>query len=237
MSPAKARQASRSAPAPPVLLEYIETSNILPAPEKLPGAIEGDPGDYWQDDHDIEFLRSEYPAFRNYLGNLDLERDAVQVLTRCRGLKAVRRVLRAIAQWDRGDLVGRELPQGELADLISVGTGPDGKFKVTYSPLLAALEGIEIFRIRECARPTCRKIFWAGRADQKGCSESCAKALRNQRYRETGYPEKYKSRRIQREEAKDDRRQTLERSEIERKKLRELRAPNNARRSPRLPGQ
>jgi hypothetical protein len=36
--------------------------------------------------------------------------------------------------------------------------------------------------IRECEIQKCRKIFWAGRIDQKGCSPVCQRAIRDRRH-------------------------------------------------------
>jgi hypothetical protein len=44
-----------------------------------------------------------------------------------------------------------------------------------------AIEGVELIRIRECE--ACKRIFWAGRIDQRGCSLRCNDILRKRRYR------------------------------------------------------
>jgi hypothetical protein len=237
MSRPKGQQASRTTPIPAKLVEYIEMCNFLPAPEELPGGIAGGPRDYWQDDSEIEQLKVQHPAFRKYLQGTDPDKDAVVIHRRCTRLKATRQVLRTIARWNREGLAGRLLPlMGELGDLVSVGTGPDGeKIEVKHSPLLEAIEGVEVFRIRECDGPACRRIFWAGRTDQSCCSSTCSSARRKQRYREKDYPEKYKLQRIQKAKATSKDEDKSLRDQRERERLRPLTAPTTAVRAARIP--
>jgi len=47
---------------------------------------------------------------------------------------------------------------------------------------LQALQGVAVDRIRVC--PRCSKLFWAGRRDKSGCSEGCARVLRQGKLRE-----------------------------------------------------
>lgn len=57
---------------------------------------------------------------------------------------------------------------------------------------IGSVKGVEAARIRECQ--VCRMIFWAGRLDQKGCTNKCTRALRSRRWREK-YQTTYKLRR------------------------------------------
>jgi hypothetical protein len=69
-----------------------------------------------------------------------------------------------------------DLPSSPL-DLLWV--GPDGRIQVLgaqpqgvlYRDLLAALQGRDAARIREC--PSCGRIYWAHRKDKKTCSDRC----------------------------------------------------------------
>lgn len=237
MSRPKGQQASRTVQVPPALTEYINMCNLLPPPDRLPGGIEGNPRDYWQDDGEIRSLMDQYPAFGKCLGKLDFETDSAQILQRCTDMKTVRQILRTIARWDKKKLIGRKLPlTGQLGELVSIEVAPDGKLEVTHSALLQALDGVEIWRIRECDRKECRRLFWAGRSDKLGCSEGCLKASRNERYRNIGYPESYKPRRIQREQAAEGPEAQMANDQSERAKLKPLKAPDTRLRTPRLPG-
>src|SRR3984893_3699571 len=88
----------------------------------------------------------------------------------------------------------------------------DGRFRVEHHPLLQALEGIEVSRIRECA--ICHQIFWAQRADQPCCTRRCAHILRTRRWRKR-YPKKYKIQRYRRANAKGHTDERLEQERVE----------------------
>ena len=67
----------------------------------------------------------------------------------------------------------------------------DGRFRSKLAPIMEALDGVEVDRIRVCHNKNCRQIFWAGRVakpgsaknDQVCCSPECSHAARNQRLR------------------------------------------------------
>lgn len=69
--------------------------------------------------------------------------------------------------------------------------GPQGRFRSKQAPIVEALTGVEVDRIRMCANKNCRRVFWAGRIakpgsvknDQLCCSPACSHAARNQRHR------------------------------------------------------
>ncbi len=83
-------------------------------------------------------------------------------------------------------------------------TDDKGRFINSPPPLLEALEGVEVARIRACQ--FCGKVFWAGRIDQSCCSHQCAGNLRARRWRER-YEEKYKEQRYKKNEKEDLERQ------------------------------
>lgn len=56
-----------------------------------------------------------------------------------------------------------------------------GFIRLNKDIFIAAVEDVDARRIKEC--PICRKLFWAGRITQQGCSTACSHALRNRRYR------------------------------------------------------
>jgi hypothetical protein len=234
MSLPQRQQASRAKPVPPELAAYIERANILPAPEELPGAVEGDLRDhYWDDEGQIEALAAQFAAFQGYLEGADLKAEIpVGAVLRCRSLASLRAVLRTIARMDDRNLATKNLLSGShLEDFVSGEADQDGKFLVTYHPLLRALEGVEIARIREC--PTCGKIFWAGRIDQPCCTKRCAGIRRTRLWRGI-YPDKYKQQRFAKAQQADAG-QAQAAVELERKKLESIKAPTSARRAARLP--
>jgi hypothetical protein len=78
--------------------------------------------------------------------------------------------------------------------LLKIETDDKGRQLLTHGPLIEALLGVDIRRIREC--PICGNFYWAGRIDQPGCSGKCTGTLRTRRWR-NNYPERYKLRRIE----------------------------------------
>ncbi len=69
--------------------------------------------------------------------------------------------------------------------------GPNGHFRPKLAPIVEALNGVEVDRIRMCGNKNCRRVFWAGRIAKPGssknnqlcCSPECSHAARNQRLR------------------------------------------------------
>lgn len=70
--------------------------------------------------------------------------------------------------------------------LKTVAEGGKGKwsFEIDSHPLYNEVVNREVepSYIRECEIQKCRKIFWAGRIEQIGCSPTCQRALRDRRY-------------------------------------------------------
>jgi len=77
--------------------------------------------------------------------------------------------------------------------LQSAQTNERGELHFVF--MFEEFEGVEAGRIRTC--PSCRRIYWARRKDQPGCSQQCVWRVRQQRWRER-YPERYKLQRIRR---------------------------------------
>jgi hypothetical protein len=235
MSNGRRQQASRSRPTPDNLLPFIDMANALPAPEKLPGAVEGDFRDhYWDRDEDVEALAAQFKSFQAYLKGADLSAELpVETVRLCKSLSTIRAVLRTIARKDKSELANGNLLIGsQIEDFVSGHADQDGKFRVEHHPLLRALEGVELVRIRECH--ICGKIFWAGRIDQLCCTTRCAKVLRTRRWREC-YPERYKQQRYVKAQAQPKKNYEVARDEVERRRLEPVKAASSARRPARLP--
>jgi hypothetical protein len=118
-------------------------------------------------DHDIDRAVSHYSWYRFHHDFMRSIIDAVQV----------RDTLTAFP-------VGYALHARAYID-------PDGRFRPKLAPIMEALDGVEVDRIRACLNKNCRRIFWAGRVakpgstknDQVCCSPECSHAARNQRLR------------------------------------------------------
>ena len=195
MSKDERRQASRQKPIPPALAPFIDTANALPRPEELPAAVDGDIRDhYWGHEGHIEALVSQFEKFRDYMEGVDLgEEYPVKAVQRCKALGVIRAVLRTIARMDKTNMATRNVPiSSHLDNPVTLRADTEGKCHLEHHPLLRALEGIELFRIREC--PICGQIYWAGRMDKPCCTRKCAGIRRTRRWRE-GYVEKYKHQR------------------------------------------
>src|ERR1700746_1241805 len=265
MSELKSRQASRTKPVPPALAAYIDLANVLPAPEQLPGSVNGDVLDhYWEDERQIAGLTAKFKAFRDYLEGADLEVVSpvaatledypeevglpLEALRRCKYLGGIRALLRTFdrnhAQWLPGAKGHAKSQSSEnlligsrLEDFVSGHANEDGRFRVQHHPFLRALEDVELGRIREC--PICGNIFWAGRIDRPCCKKKCAKIRRTRRWRDK-YLSRYKESRIQKAEQKNTE-QPLpdERREAalkqERKDYENKKAPSISHRPARLP--
>lgn len=60
-----------------------------------------------------------------------------------------------------------------------------GRIQLKENPFTEAVkEGIEAARVSECANHSCQRLFFKGRADQKGCSSTCSAVLRTRKWRE-----------------------------------------------------
>jgi hypothetical protein len=78
----------------------------------------------------------------------------------------------------------------ELPDPISfrrLSFNPDGIGRIVDSPdrarfdeLYRLLDGLDLSRVRECR--SCKRLFWARRHDQVGCTKACANRIRSSRF-------------------------------------------------------
>lgn len=59
----------------------------------------------------------------------------------------------------------------------------EGKLRLHAHPILEALQGVEVARIRGC--PICANIYWAERIDQPACSRRCNNTRRSRVLRGT----------------------------------------------------
>lgn len=164
----------------------------------------------------------------------------VAMVQRCQQLKTIRSILYTIARLQSNN----QLPTGSVPiapygeNLVSVKTDEGGNLRIQHDPLLQALDGVEVRRIREC--PVCGALYWAGRLDKPAC-DKCTHVLRQRRYREN-YAGKYKLQRYRKAEEtkpleeKNPGENTNVQLDSERKKLESLHEHNSAHRTPRLPG-
>jgi hypothetical protein len=62
------------------------------------------------------------------------------------------------------------------------GTGrvEGGDYRDRFEELYGLLDGLDLRRIRECS--SCKRLFWARRADQVGCQRICANRIRASRF-------------------------------------------------------
>jgi hypothetical protein len=77
-----------------------------------------------------------------------------------------------------------------------------GEIEFEKSPIMEVFNSVDADRIRECGNPKCKRIYWAGRIDQRCCCKKCANVLRVREWREN-YQEIYKKNRIGKEERLD----------------------------------
>ena len=239
MAAKKKRQASRFRAISSELRGYILLANTLPAPEKLPGAEpEGrlPVREHWDSDEvDVEILMSRFPRFRSFMAGVNvLDSIPVKMVQRCLQLKTIRSILYTIARLhSNNQLTTASVPVGQyLENLVSVKTDAGGNLRIQHDPLLQALDGVEVRRIREC--PVCGALYWAGRLDKPACKYKCVHVLRQRRYRKN-YLEKYKLQRDSKTEDKHRPEDIAVQLERERKELESLPEYYSARRSPRQP--
>lgn len=239
MTVKKKRQASRLHATSIELMGYISLANALPGPERLPGAEpKGTPSvrEHWDSDEaDVKALIRRFPRFRSFMAGVNVSEEIpVQMVQRCLQLKTIRSILYTIARLHSNNpLTTTSVPVAPyLENLVSVKTDAGGNLRVEHDPLLQALDGVEVRRIREC--PICGELYWARRIDKPTCKAKCAHVLRERRYRKN-YLEKYKLQRDSKTEDKHRPEDTAAQSERERKELESLPEYNSARRSARPP--
>ena len=217
---------------------FIDLANVLPPTEWPPDffppstPLQSIPSEEWiRARKIIQDLMNRFPRFRKYMRGVDLQQEPpVQAYNRARFIKQVREVLRTLARHG-GKPTTESLPiAAYLESLAFAEIDKTGRFHLELTPLLRAIDGAEVGRIRVCR--ICRNLFWAGRTDQVCCSGKCAGANRTRKWRER-YPEKYKQQRISRlNESESNPAAAIEQK---RRELESLKAPTFAKRSARLP--
>jgi endogenous inhibitor of DNA gyrase (YacG/DUF329 family) len=110
---------------------------------------------------------------------------------------------------------------------VSAYTNEHGELTFDVAPLVKTLAGVDVSRIRVC--PICQLIYWAARNDKPCCSDRCASVRTTRRWRES-YKIKYRDQRSERNAARRDRKE-----ELERQRLKQLTAATHSHRSVRLP--
>lgn len=117
-----------------------------------------------------------YPTARVKPKNSDLAKLACKVSTVrfwYNAIRSARFSLRSIAQ---GNFFPTVITTSLLIDLDH-----ENKAVVAFEPFLAAIRGERLDYIREC--DACKRIFFAGRLKQPGCKPTCAKKIRQQRWK------------------------------------------------------
>ncbi len=133
----------------------------------------------------LEGLPSQALKYIKELGEFHLagEDTYFEALDRYTFIRESRIKLRAIVQhtqylhssWEKK----LRLPKLETQGTMKI--NKDGTISIENDPFAEAVEGVDATRIREC--PKCRRLFWAGRNTQLGCSTQCSTALRNRNLR------------------------------------------------------
>jgi hypothetical protein len=100
----------------------------------------------------------------------------------------LRRLFTAISQAGvDGALAPREIVLPDPVSFRRLSFNPDGTGLILDSPerawfeeLYQLLDGADLSRVRECT--SCKRLFWARRRDQVGCSKRCANRARFSRF-------------------------------------------------------
>jgi hypothetical protein len=79
----------------------------------------------------------------------------------------------------------------------------NSRIKVAFAGFANLVNGVNGDRIRICARARCRKLFWAKRVEAVTCSESCANANRQFRFRNLSADEKERRCMLRQEKRKE----------------------------------
>jgi hypothetical protein len=195
--------------APRALMTLIHMANSVPPHMELPDVKQNK-------EKIVELWKSEtFSGFRNLFRPLRRDSFLKQVYPRRLPkhlnemivfgnyalLRDTRLWLRAIAtigaRENRGYHMKWPMPRLSLPS-VSVHTDSTGRLQFNIHHLIRAPEGVEANRIRICSE--CRAIFWASRKDRPCCSAKCGHIRRTRLWRK-GYPEKYKHRRMARQES------------------------------------
>ena len=124
------------------------------------------------------------PDSRPYFGEISFFDDGLLAADRYRRVREVRDSLRRIIRVANQHLQDMSTSLEDFAALRTtsyMSVDEHGRIYLRKDELAEAVEGVEAARIRECE--VCKRIFWAGRIDQRGCSLRCNDILRKRRYR------------------------------------------------------
>jgi hypothetical protein len=192
------QQASRLKPAPSPLKELINLVNSVPLERKLlterdiDRMLKEQVADPVRENWEAAYHRviQNLPdQVREFIGPVD-EKPLEEIAERYSSYITARKVLVAIARNNAKPRQFSMPPEAKGIEItVSLTTDAKGRILFSTKELLAALTKVEMSRIRQC--PICKRIFWAGRIDQKCCNSQCAHAQRSRRWREQ-YVDRYK---------------------------------------------
>jgi len=97
-------------------------------------------------------------------------------------LKWIARTAHQLSSIPPGQAPRFRLEEATVSVPAAMSIGADGRLISELHPFYKGLDEIEATRIRECQKPRCKQLFWAGRIDQVGCSPACSQAIRDHRY-------------------------------------------------------
>ena len=127
----------------------------------------------------LEAAMQEQPlSFNEYVYQTDSIQEAVQRYEQVRITREIFKEIARVANNPSAEKVIRH-PYRVLPYLM---IDADGLHQPPKDELIEILRDVEAARIRECE--SCRRIFWAGRITQRGCSARCGDIIRKRRHRE-----------------------------------------------------
>jgi len=127
----------------------------------------------------LEASMQEQPlSFREYVYLTDSIQEAVQ---RYEHVRITREIVKEIARV-ANDLSAEKVIRHPYRVLPYLMIDANGLLQPPKDELIEILKDVEATRIRECEG--CKRIFWAGRITQKGCSARCGDIIRKRRHRE-----------------------------------------------------
>jgi hypothetical protein len=141
-------------------------------------------------------LQQETRAFLGPVSNLRQFLEAYELLSSAaKVLKSITKAHAAGPPGRASELLMRDplwpidLPFTITVELV---VDEQGLLAVTENPLLKALQGVPVERLRSCA--ICRRYFWALRINSECCSERCRKTYNQRNSRDNRRVRKHKRR-------------------------------------------
>lgn len=137
----------------------------------------------------VESLNPIGEAIRRY----NFARNARATLRRLARIASLSAEQRKVREWFYPLVISNNMPR------LEVQINEKGLITVERDFFAEAIEEVEAGRIRECQNRSCKRLFWAGRANQSGCNPKCSNASRNQSYRKRyrNSKDSYKSRKLE----------------------------------------